>query len=98
MEGVTFHTPKLAKELRSGFIEARLHMDADNNPNVDPAKLKEHRLLQAQLTGTLAMPQYAVIDPVTGEFLARHRLRGSVTEAATGWVDDFLKVFRVVQG
>ena len=90
MEGVTFQESPLAKRLRNGFVEARLHMDAPNHPDIDPKKFAVHQRLQAELIGSIALPHYAIMDPETGEFLARHHLHGG---PGSGWVRDFERLF-----
>lgn len=71
---MTFFETPVAKLLKEHYVESRLHMDGED---VLPAqKFGPHRLLQSELIGSRAAPHYAILDPKTGEFLARHRLSG----------------------
>jgi hypothetical protein len=89
VEGVTFQDKDVARELRSRFVESRLHMDGDDR--VDPELLAAHRRLQQELIGSRATPYYAILDPHDGTFLFRHHLRDPST-----WRDDFLRIFRAL--
>lgn len=88
VEGVTFRDPQVAQALENRFVESRLHMDGEDV--VQPTLFAQHRRLQSELIGTRAMPYYAILDPVTGEFLFRSHLRGGDPE---GWKKDFLAMF-----
>jgi hypothetical protein len=76
MEESVFPAPAVARVLEQGFVEARLH--ADGRKNID--RILE---LQEQLTATVAIPHYVIIDPETGEKL---RALGRVALA-----DEFLE-------
>ena len=91
MEGVTFRQPQIAEVLRSRFVESRLHMDYPDR--IEGEKYAVHRRLQQELVGTTAVPQYAVLDPVDGEFLVRHRLFGA---DHVDWAADFLRLFELL--
>ncbi len=65
MEESIFPAPAVAEVLREHYVEARLHMD------VDEVREKYHDL-QDRLVGTLAVPVYVLLDPVTGKVLDRH--------------------------
>lgn len=84
MEGVTFHDTAVAKLLRDGFVEARLHMDGEDALPADKFALQ--RVLQQELIGQVAVPQYAVLDATSGEFLARHQNQGAPGQQ---WATDF---------
>lgn len=88
MEGVTFHDPAVAQQLKERFVESRLHMDGEEV--VPPALFAKHRELQDELIANRAMPYYAIMDPRNGDFLFRAKLRGSDPE---GWKQDFLAMF-----
>lgn len=83
-----FHDKDVARELRGRFVESRLHMDGDDR--IAPELLAAHRVLQQELVGSVAVPQYAILDPYTGDFLFRSRLRGGNPD---GWKKDFLAMF-----
>lgn len=83
-----FHDKDVAPELRTRFVESRLHMDGDDR--VDPQLLAAHRQLQQELIGSRAVPYYAILDPRNGEFLFRSHLVGG---DIAGWKKGFLSMF-----
>lgn len=62
MEEKIFRRPAVARELQESFIEARLHNDGG------PRK-EENQNLQEKKAGSLASPNYLIIDPKSGETL-----------------------------
>jgi thiol:disulfide interchange protein DsbD len=60
MEEKVFTLPSVSKELAEKYIEARLH--TDGGPS-----LERNKQLQEEYTGSVANPQYVVIDPKTGK-------------------------------
>ncbi|MDZ4774193.1 MAG: cytochrome c biogenesis protein CcdA [Planctomycetota bacterium] len=60
MEEKVFTLPSVSKELGDKFIEARLH--TDGGPS-----LERNKELQKEYTGSVANPQYVIIDPKTGK-------------------------------
>ncbi|MFT7679769.1 MAG: hypothetical protein ACI8QC_003774 [Planctomycetota bacterium] len=60
MEGKVFPSPAVAAELTSHFIEARLHADFGSYAETVKA-------LREEMTGSVALPIYVVMDPETGE-------------------------------
>ena len=74
MEGVTFHNPQLAELLNKKAVESRLHMDFPGR--IKPANWVVQRRMQEELIGSQAMPYYAIVDPVTNEFLYRLYISG----------------------
>lgn len=60
MEGSIFPSAAVAAELESKFVEARLHTDLGGYA-------KRAQGLRAELTNSIALPIYVVIDPVTGK-------------------------------
>ena len=62
MEGKILPAPATAGELKQHFVEARLHCDL--GPNA-----KANKAIQERLTGSIALPIYAVVDPGTEEVL-----------------------------
>ena len=73
MEEKIFPRPAVARELTEKFIEARLHNDGG------PRK-EENRTLQEEKAGSLASPNYLIIDPKTGKTL---RSRAGVMTEST---------------
>lgn len=63
MEKKVFIRPAVAGRLQQGFVEARLHNDGDHKVRI--------KAMQQEMTGSLATPVYLVLDPETGEVLAR---------------------------
>ncbi len=59
-EGVFLH-PAVAGPLSERFVEARLHVD-----------YKENLERELAMTGSNAQPIFLVVDPASGETLARH--------------------------
>lgn len=88
MEGVTFHTKDVVPLLRERFVESRVHMDVPGRVRED--RYRVHKVLQKELVDSEAMPLFAILDPETGEFLARYRLRGP---SKTEWEKDFIAIF-----
>jgi len=58
MEEKIFLKPAVAGLLRKHFVEARIHTDS-------PIKGAEQRALAQKLAGSLANPQYVIVDPTT---------------------------------
>lgn len=59
MEEKIFPRPAVAAELKRNFIEARLHTDGG------PA-VQRNKDLQRELTRSVALPYYVVVDPESG--------------------------------
>jgi hypothetical protein len=74
MEGKVFPSEKVAEVLEKGFIEARLHTDGRGEPYLAEARL------QRQMTNTVALPTYAIVDPADGETALR--IRSGMTPAS----------------
>jgi hypothetical protein len=72
MELNVFPKPAVAGLLRERFVEARLHSEAGDH-------IKE---LQQKMTGSLALPIYAIVDPKTDAVRA--------TRAGYQNLDDFV--------
>ena len=72
MEEKIFPRPAVARELQEGFIEARLHNDGG-------PRMEENRTLQKEKAGSLASPNYLIVDPRSGETLRRRA--GVMTES-----------------
>ena len=62
MEGTVLPTPAVAGVLKAGFVEARLHCDLGDHA-------EENKAIQDRLTGSIALPIYAIVDPATEEVL-----------------------------
>ena len=56
MEANVFPKPPVAEQFRSDFVLLRLYTDA-------PPKGTEFQQYQLKLTGTTALPTYAILDP-----------------------------------
>lgn len=84
---MTFQDKDLSRALRARVVESRLHMDGADR--VAPHLLAAHRRLQQELIGLVSVPNYAILDPFTGDFLFRMRLRGG-DEAV--WRRDFQRL------
>ncbi len=66
MENLTFRDPAVAGIMREKFVEARLHTDGEE-PQHDQV-----RALRDELTsGNQTTPIYIIVDPTSGEQLAR---------------------------
>ena len=63
MEKSVFTAAAVAAELKSNFVEARLH--CDGKANIE--RIKE---LQRELAGTIANPYFVIIDPTNEEKLS----------------------------
>ena len=68
-----FPLPAVAGELRSGFIEARLHYDKG-------PRQEENVKLQLELGKSRANPIYVIYDPATGQPLRKKAGRLSPDE------------------
>lgn len=79
MEEKIFPRPAVAEELQKHFVEARLHTDGG------PAK-ERNKVLQHDMTRSVANPIYVVVDPKTGKILRKKA--GLIPE------DDFLLFLR----
>lgn len=66
MEEKVFYHPAVAGELQR-MVEARLH-----NDHPDAKKRGAIKDLQRRFADTLATPTYVVVDPKSGEIVARH--------------------------
>lgn len=64
MEGKVFPSPRIAKLLESRFLEARLHVDGD-----DEAVNDKIVALQNELARTVSQPTYVIQDPATKRVL-----------------------------
>jgi len=73
MEATVFPHPEVARRLQSDFVRLRLYTD---DASVGP----EWQRYQLQLTGTVALPTYAIVAPEGGPLLARHTGMASVEE------------------
>ena len=62
MEGTVLPTPAVAGVLKSGYVEARLHCDLGEHAEAN-------KVIQDRLTGSIALPIYAIVDPVTEKVL-----------------------------
>lgn len=62
MEGTVLPTPAVAGVLKPDFVEARLHCDLGEHAEAN-------KVIQDRLTGSIALPVYAVVDPVTEKVL-----------------------------
>jgi hypothetical protein len=63
MEGTVLPTPAVAGVLKTDFVEARLHCDLGTHAEANKA-------IQDRLTGSIALPIYAIVDPATEQVLA----------------------------
>ncbi len=61
MEAKVFHYPEVLRELKSSYVEGRLHTD---EPELNEIKL-------ARNDGNQTLPIYEIIDPATGETLSQ---------------------------
>lgn len=78
--------PRVADRLRNDFVLLRLYTDAqDHGP--------EFQRYQLRLTGTVALPTYAVVDPRDGSMIARKTGMATVTEFAS-FLDSGSRAFR----
>ena len=76
-EEFTFAEESVDQVLARGFIEARLHVDRHG-------PFKEYNVkLQAELSGTSALPSYVVVDPPSGRALAKFTYIDFKGDAAT---------------
>jgi len=73
MEATVFPHPEVARRLQNDFVRLRLYTD---DASVGP----EWQRYQLQLTGTVALPTYAIVAPEGGPLLARHTGLASVEE------------------
>lgn len=87
MENTIFPEAAVAAEL-SRFVEARLHNDHANNPELNT----KHKALQALLIKNRSLPSYAILDPATGEPL------GPTFEGAKGGAPAFIAFLRKAEG
>ncbi len=60
MEGSVLPSPAVAEELTKNFVEARLHADLGSYA-------ERAQALREELTGSVALPIYVVMDPESGE-------------------------------
>ena len=61
MEGKIFRLPTVGGLLREHFVEARLHNDDHEHPEV----IERVKKLQDELAGSSATPYYLILDPAT---------------------------------
>lgn len=61
MEVKIFHLPTVGGLLRRGYVEARLHNDDHQHPEV----VERVKQLQKELAGSSATPYYLILDPAT---------------------------------
>ncbi len=73
MEATVFPHPEVARRLQNAFVRLRLYTD---DASVGP----EWQRYQLQLTGTVALPTYAIVAPEGKPLLARHTGLASVAE------------------
>ncbi|SHK15480.1 protein-disulfide reductase DsbD family protein [Rhodothermus profundi] len=73
MEATVFPHPEVARRLQNDFVRLRLYTD---DASVGP----EWQRYQLQLTGTVALPTYAIVAPAGQPLLARHTGLASVEE------------------
>jgi hypothetical protein len=73
-EGI-FPRPAVAGILKAGFVESRHHLDVKNT--LTDAQLQANRKLALELAGSLATPQYVIVDPNTGKKLRATALSGT---------------------
>ncbi len=73
MEATVFPHPEVARRLQEDFVRLRLYTD---DASVGP----EWQRYQLQLTGTVALPTYAIVPPEGKPLLARHMGLASVEE------------------
>lgn len=67
MEKDIFHRPAVAGILVPDYVEARLHIDDFEHPEV----MARTTQLQDQLAGARATPYYLIMDPTTQRILGR---------------------------
>ena len=75
MEANVFPKPAVASRLRRDFVLLRLHTD-------DPERDQELQRYQLRLTGTVALPTYAVVHPESEELIVHHSGMASVADFA----------------
>ena len=75
MEANVFPKPAVATRLRRDFVLLRLHTD-------DPERDQELQRYQLQLTGTVALPTYAVVHPESEKLIVHHSGMASVADFA----------------
>ncbi len=90
MEGTVFRAPEVSGIMKQHFVEARLHVDTQNH--LTPEQFALNQKYQSDLVDTLALPYYAVIDPVTfdpedAELVGEHALSGGPGEWQSGWIE-----------
>jgi hypothetical protein len=81
MELKVFPAPAVAGELMK-VVESRIHNDGGNQTEV--------RAWQVDLIKTLSTPSYALIDPATGELLARHEGPEMDSDTFAKWLREAL--------
>ena len=81
MEGKIFPAAAVAAELEPYFVEARLHCD------LGPTA-KKYRALEKEMTGNVASPYFAIVDPRSGELLSQG------PQATSGQFASFLRAAR----
>lgn len=69
MEEGIFPLPAVAGELKSKFIEARLHTDGESR--LDAQTNARNKGLQSEMTQSKANPYFVIYDPVEGRVLRK---------------------------
>jgi thiol:disulfide interchange protein DsbD len=75
MEANVFPKPPVAEQFRADYVLLRLYTDA-------PPKGTEFQRYQLQLTGTTALPTYAIVDPFDRSLIKKLSGTASVEEFA----------------
>jgi thiol:disulfide interchange protein DsbD len=76
MEANVFPKPPVAEQFRSNFVLLRLYTDA-------PPKGPEFQQYQLKLTGTTALPTYAIVDPADRSLITKTSGTASVENFAS---------------
>ena len=82
MEEKTFRLPAVAGVLSKHFVEARLHTDGSKN-------IERILELQSELTRSVAVPFYVVVDPGSGTPLSE--LPGAQADAFLPFLEEGLQ-------
>ena len=75
--------------MRDKIVESRLHLDYPDR--IDPALFPLHARVRDELVHQVGAPNYAIVDPVSGEFL--YRIMGVPGGDFAALSDTFLKMF-----
>jgi thiol:disulfide interchange protein DsbD len=76
MEANVFPEPAVAEQFKNDFVLLRLYTDA-------PPKGTEFQQFQLKLTGTTALPTYAIVDPSDRSLITRTSGTASVENFAS---------------